>query len=115
MRVDSRLALSVPVLAERGNEVGAGDPCHGQPQSKPHRDRAGCHPRIPGRVLFRDLSFDIERGAIVGIVGPNGSGKTTLLRTILGLLPPLRGQLRRDPNLLSATCPSASGSTPSFR
>jgi ABC-type Mn2+/Zn2+ transport system ATPase subunit len=58
-----------------------------------------------GRVLFRDLSFDIERGAIVGIVGPNGSGKTTLLRTILGLLPPLRGQLRRDPNLTVSYVP----------
>jgi manganese/zinc/iron transport system ATP- binding protein len=57
------------------------------------------------RVLFRDLSFDIERGAIVGIVGPNGSGKTTLLRTILGLLPPLAGQLKRDANLTVSYVP----------
>ncbi|MEK7666012.1 MAG: metal ABC transporter ATP-binding protein [Patescibacteria group bacterium] len=36
------------------------------------------------RVLNR-ISFDIEKGAIVAIIGPNGSGKTTLIRTILGL------------------------------
>jgi ABC-type Mn2+/Zn2+ transport system ATPase subunit len=47
------------------------------------------------RPLFRDVSFTIERGAILGIVGPNGCGKTTLLRTILGLLPPLRGTVSR--------------------
>jgi len=35
-----------------------------------------------GRVLFSNLSFSIEPGAIVGIIGPNGSGKTTLLRII---------------------------------
>lgn len=35
-------------------------------------------------VLLRDVSFDIPRGAIVGLVGPNGVGKTTLFRMITG-------------------------------
>ncbi|MGL4552145.1 MAG: ABC-F family ATP-binding cassette domain-containing protein, partial [Gemmataceae bacterium] len=35
-------------------------------------------------VLFRGLSFDVQRGKRLGILGPNGSGKTTLLRCILG-------------------------------
>jgi len=39
---------------------------------------------IPGRTLFRDLSFTITAGMRVGLVGPNGSGKTTLLRLLLG-------------------------------
>lgn len=36
---------------------------------------------------LKDVSFAIEQGDFVGIVGPNGSGKTTLIKTLLGLLP----------------------------
>ena len=34
------------------------------------------------KLLFDDLSFDLPRGGIVGVVGPNGAGKTTLMRLI---------------------------------
>ncbi len=37
--------------------------------------------------VFRDLSFDIARGACVALVGANGTGKSTLLRCCLGLSP----------------------------
>ncbi|RPI56977.1 MAG: metal ABC transporter ATP-binding protein [Acidobacteria bacterium] len=50
-------------------------------------------------ALFENLSFEIRRGEILGIVGPNGSGKTTLLRTILGLLKPVAGRVARWPGL----------------
>jgi len=45
------------------------------------------------RVLD-DVTFTIDRGDFVGIIGPNGSGKTTLLRTILDLLPPSAGSVQ---------------------
>ena len=35
--------------------------------------------------VVRDLSFDIARGGVTGVLGPSGSGKTTLLRCILGI------------------------------
>lgn len=45
------------------------------------------------RVL-EDVTFTIEAGDFVGIIGPNGSGKTTLLRLILGLASPTAGSIR---------------------
>jgi ABC-type Mn2+/Zn2+ transport system ATPase subunit len=51
------------------------------------------------QVLFNDLSFEVVRGDILGIVGPNGSGKSTLLTTMLGLLQPLDGQIARQTGL----------------
>jgi branched-chain amino acid transport system ATP-binding protein len=41
-----------------------------------------------------DVSFDVEPGEIVTLVGANGAGKTTTLRTIAGLLKPRRGKIR---------------------
>lgn len=40
----------------------------------------------PKKPIIKDISFAVEEGQFVGIVGPNGSGKTTLLRAIVGLL-----------------------------
>jgi ABC-type Mn2+/Zn2+ transport system ATPase subunit len=57
------------------------------------------------RVLIRDLSFDVQTGEILGVVGPNGSGKTTLLRTMLGLLRPIRGGVWRQTGLALAYMP----------
>ena len=48
-----------------------------------------------GVPVLRHLSFRIDRGEFLGLVGPNGSGKTTILRAILGLLRPLTGAVER--------------------
>jgi ATP-binding cassette ChvD family protein len=46
------------------------------------------------RVLIDNLSFDLPRGGIVGIIGPNGVGKTTLFKTIVGVEPVDDGMVR---------------------
>lgn len=47
----------------------------------------------PGKFLLKEVSFNVEKGDFVGIIGPNGSGKTTLFRGISGELPPLKGRM----------------------
>jgi ABC-2 type transport system ATP-binding protein len=42
------------------------------------------------------VSFDIERGSVVGILGPNGAGKTTLIKSILGMVLPDEGRVHID-------------------
>jgi len=46
-----------------------------------------------GREILHGLSFSVEAGEYLCIVGENGSGKTTLMRTILGLRKPLGGRI----------------------
>lgn len=45
------------------------------------------------RSIARGISFTVNRGDYLCIVGENGSGKTTLMRTLLGLTEPLGGQI----------------------
>ncbi len=45
--------------------------------------------------LFKDLSFQLQRGKRLGILGPNGCGKTTLLRILLGDEQPTEGVVKR--------------------
>ena len=44
-------------------------------------------------VVVADISFELRQGQAIALIGTNGSGKSTLLKTIVGLLPPLGGQL----------------------
>ncbi|MDD3846803.1 MAG: metal ABC transporter ATP-binding protein [Syntrophorhabdaceae bacterium] len=47
--------------------------------------------RFNGVEILSDITFTLEKGEFLGIVGPNGSGKTTLIRLLLGLLRPTAG------------------------
>jgi ABC-type Mn2+/Zn2+ transport system ATPase subunit len=44
-------------------------------------------------VVLRGVNARIERGQVVGIIGPNGGGKSTLLKAILGIVPIVRGSV----------------------
>ena len=50
-------------------------------------------------VILKDLSFTVGQGDYLCIVGENGSGKSTLMKTLLGLIPPLAGQIIRADGL----------------
>lgn len=46
-----------------------------------------------GYQAVSDLSFEVERGQVLGLLGPNGAGKTTTLRMMMGLIFPTEGEI----------------------
>lgn len=47
-----------------------------------------------GAAVLKDVSFEIRKGEILGLIGPNGSGKTTVLETVSGMLHHGTGEVR---------------------
>jgi ABC-2 type transport system ATP-binding protein len=52
---------------------------------------SGLTRRFGTGTALDDISFDVARGELFGVVGPDGAGKTTLLRVLAGVLPPSAG------------------------
>ena len=46
-----------------------------------------------GKTVLEDLSFEVEPGDVIGVLGKNGAGKTTLLELMLGFTPPSAGSV----------------------
>ena len=42
----------------------------------------------------RDITFELERGDMLGIIGTNGAGKSTLLKAVSGIMVPTRGKMK---------------------
>jgi PrtD family type I secretion system ABC transporter len=49
-----------------------------------------------GEPVLKGLNFKLEPGMSLGIIGQSGSGKSTLLRLVMGLVPPLKGDVKLD-------------------
>lgn len=49
-----------------------------------------------GKTVIKDLSFNVQKGEIFGLLGANGSGKTTTIRCLLGFYTPTDGELLID-------------------
>ena len=56
----------------------------------------GVYKKYGKKMALKNVSLEIERGQIVGLLGPNGSGKTTLIKLLNGLLSRDRGTVRID-------------------
>src|SRR4051812_15475199 len=52
--------------------------------------------RFGRRTVLSNVSFDVDRGEIVGLIGPNGAGKTTLFECLAGLQPLDSGEIRKS-------------------
>jgi ABC-type polysaccharide/polyol phosphate transport system ATPase subunit len=56
--------------------------------------RLGRRERLVREVeALKGVSFEVQHGSVLGVVGANGAGKSTLVRTIAGILPPTSGRI----------------------
>ena len=58
-----------------------------------------------GVKALSEVSFSVEPGTVLGLVGPNGSGKTTLFSCLTGFLQPTRGEARFEGRSLAGLSP----------
>jgi ATP-binding cassette subfamily C protein len=61
------------------------------------------------RIVLRDVSFHLQAGAGLGVIGPSGSGKSCLARALVGVWAPARGRVRLDAASLDQWLPEVLG------
>ncbi len=65
-----------------------------QPTLKSTVLRLGRREKIVREVqALKRVSFEVEHGKVMGVIGANGAGKSTLMRTVAGILPPTSGRV----------------------
>jgi len=66
----------------------------------------GVSKRFGGLQALRDVSFSMDEGELIGLIGPNASGKTTLLNIINGYYPPSSGTIYLDRHRIDSLNPN---------
>src|SRR4029078_7020373 len=72
-------------------------------------ENAAAIPPGDRRVVVQDVSFTLQAGAGLGIIGPSASGKSSLARLLVGVWPPARGKIRLDGAALEQWAPELLG------
>lgn len=54
-------------------------------------------------LVLENVDFIVNENDFIGVIGPNGGGKTTLLKIVLGLINPVKGEIRFNNDLLTRT------------
>lgn len=63
------------------------------------KNLTGGYGHIP---VLKDISFEVNKGEMVGLIGLNGAGKSTTIKNIIGLLTPQKGRIEIDSETLQA-------------
>jgi branched-chain amino acid transport system ATP-binding protein len=58
-----------------------------------------------GLLAIQDVSFHVDKGEVVSLIGSNGAGKSTIIKTIAGLLHPREGEIVFNGSPISSTAP----------
>jgi PrtD family type I secretion system ABC transporter len=66
------------------------------PREKLTIEKAGASPPGSAKLVLQDISFKLERGSGLGVIGPTGSGKSSLARLLVGVWQPAQGKVRLD-------------------
>jgi ATP-binding cassette subfamily C protein len=79
------------------------------PASKLSVENISAAPPGEQKLVLHDISFTIEAGGGLGVIGPTASGKSSLVRTLVGIWHPARGKVRLDGAALDQWSPDALG------
>ncbi|HJW90648.1 MAG TPA: ABC transporter ATP-binding protein [Anaerolineales bacterium] len=77
--------------------------------AKPVLNLINIHKSYSSLPVLRGISFELQAGEVLGVLGPSGSGKSTLLMILAGLEKPERGEIRWNGELINETPPHRRG------
>ena len=93
-RASTGTAAAPPAISVQHVSVTYRTTLERKPTLRTTLSRLGRRTRVVHEIeALRDVSFDLERGKVLGVVGSNGAGKSTLMRTVAGILPPTSGRV----------------------